>query len=285
MCRFLVYKGREMLMSDLLMRSEQSLTRQSYKARERKEPLNGDGFGVGWYVPAIDPEPCVFTSTSPAWSNRNLYRLSEKTRSTCLFAHVRAASEGFWVSELNCHPFKFEQFLWMHNGSIAGFRAIKRRLRESLNDETYHFIQGTTDSEHAFAVFLDLLGPRMEDYSVDVLQDTMVATIRKLDAWSAEAGVAGPSFYNFAVTDGANVVVSRYASDRSAEPPTLYVAYGDRFEVREGHYRMVPAEQRARAVIVASEPLTDERADWRAVPPNHLVTITPELHMRFTAVT
>ena len=68
-------------MSDLLMKSEQSLIMQSYKAKERKEPLNGDGFGVGWYDHDVDPTPCVFTSTQPAWSNRNLYRLSEKIRS------------------------------------------------------------------------------------------------------------------------------------------------------------------------------------------------------------
>jgi len=128
MCRFLVYKGRTITMSDLLTKSEQSLIMQSFKARERKEPLNGDGFGVGWYTPEIDPTPCVFTSTTPAWSNRNLHRLSEKIRSNCFFAHVRAATQGFIISEVNCHPFQYQQFLWMHNGSIRGFDKIKRRL-------------------------------------------------------------------------------------------------------------------------------------------------------------
>ncbi len=33
MCRFLVYKGREMFMSDLLTKSAQSLIQQSFKAR------------------------------------------------------------------------------------------------------------------------------------------------------------------------------------------------------------------------------------------------------------
>ena len=48
MCRFLAYRGSDMFMSDLITQSEQSLIRQSYKARERAEQLNGDGFGVGW---------------------------------------------------------------------------------------------------------------------------------------------------------------------------------------------------------------------------------------------
>ncbi len=57
MCRFVVYKGNEMLMADLLTRSDRSLIRQSYNARERPEPLNGDGFGVDWYAPDTNPIP------------------------------------------------------------------------------------------------------------------------------------------------------------------------------------------------------------------------------------
>ncbi len=94
MCRFLTYAGAPLLLADLLYRPTNSLIMQSYHARERAEPLNGDGFGVGWYVPEIDPTPCVQRSISPAWSNRNLQNLASKTRASCLFAHVRAATPG-----------------------------------------------------------------------------------------------------------------------------------------------------------------------------------------------
>eukprot|EP01138_Halocafeteria_seosinensis_P005632 gb/GECG01005757.1/.p1 GENE.gb/GECG01005757.1/~~gb/GECG01005757.1/.p1 ORF type:complete len:247 (+),score=23.45 gb/GECG01005757.1/:1-741(+) len=49
--------------------------------------------------------PGVYTSITPAWNNPNLVRLSEKIRSPLVFAHVRAASLGSPVTELNCHPF------------------------------------------------------------------------------------------------------------------------------------------------------------------------------------
>jgi len=61
------------------------------------------------------------------------------------------------VGEENCHPFQNGRYLWMHNGSIEGFSRIKRRLRESLPDPLYDAVQGTTDSEHAFALFLSFL--------------------------------------------------------------------------------------------------------------------------------
>lgn len=280
MCRFLAYKGREMFMSDLLIRSNQSLIRQSFQARERAEPLNGDGFGVGWYAPEVDPTPCVFTSTTPAWSNRNLHRLAEKIRSTCFFAHVRAASTGLAVSEANCHPFQHEHFLWMHNGAVAGFRAFKRRLRESLSDERYDLVQGTTDSEHAFALFLDLLGGRLGDYTLDDLRDGLRATIAKLEAWRVEAGANEPSRCNFALTDGHSILATRYSSDPKVRSETLYVSSGERFECVEAAYRMRPTDGRPRAAIIASEPLTEDRSDWTLVPDNHLVVVTPELHLR-----
>lgn len=280
MCRFLVYKGPQMLLSDLLTRSEQSLIRQSFKARERQEPLNGDGFGVGWYDPQIDPTPCVFNSIRPAWGDRNLHRLADKIRSTCVFAHVRAASSGLSVSELNCHPFQFGRFLWMHNGGIAGFGRIKRQLRESLSDEVYGAIEGTTDSEHAFGLFLDRLLPRIDDYTSDDIVDALQSTIRQLDAWTRDAGVTTPSRYNFAVTDGQTIVATRYVSDPAEPAHTLYMATGARFESIEGRYRMRPADGHALALIIASEPLTDERGDWQEIAPNHLVVATPEMHFR-----
>jgi len=69
MCRFVAYSGLPLLLADLLYVPSDSLILQSYHARERSEPLNGDGFGVGWYVPEIDDTPCVVRSITPAWSN------------------------------------------------------------------------------------------------------------------------------------------------------------------------------------------------------------------------
>lgn len=279
MCRILVYRGREILMSDLLTRTEQSLIRQSYKAREREEPLNGDGFGVGWYAREIDSSPCVFTSVRPAWSNRNLHRLAEKVRSTCFFAHVRAASSGMSVSEANCHPFQYGRFLWMHNGRIGGFNRIKRILRRDLTDEFYNFIQGTTDSEHIFALFLNNLGSRINDYTGNDLADAMEMTIAQLNEWTAQVGLNEPCFFNFALTDGDNIVVTRYTTKVDAAPETLYVARGSQFERVGNEYRMLRDDDRPEALIVASEPLTADRSDWEVVSRNHALVIDNQLRI------
>ncbi len=279
MCRFLIYKGAEMLMADLLTRAEQSLIRQSFGARERAEPLNGDGFGVGWYVPEIDPVPCVFTSIRPAWSDRNLHRLADKVQSACFFAHVRAASPGLLVSEANCHPFQFEHYLWMHNGAIAEFGKIKRTLRNSLSDQSYGYIQGTTDSEHAFAVFLDCLAAEKGAPGAETMARAMRETMARLDGWARDAGVRDASRCNFAVTDGHSIVVTRYANGENPRCESLYVAEAERFENVNGRLDMRQSGNGTRAVIVASEPLGGDRAGWASVPENHMVVTGPDLKL------
>ena len=277
MCRFVVYRGDPILMADLITRSRHSLIRQSYDSKERKEPLNGDGFGVGWYAPEVDVTPCVFTSVTPAWSNRNLHRLAAKIRSCCFFAHVRAATPGFVVSDVNCHPFQSGRFLWMHNGFIGGFRQLVRRLRAELSDELYHGVEGTSDTEHAFALFLHLLGSKraldVGRYSTGDLAEAMRATIDQIVRWSRESGCSEPSLLNFALTDGSRVVATRYVNEDSAEPPTLYLTHGSRFECQGEVYHMAPSDNGPRAVIISSEPLTLMRDDWEPVPRNHRVTI------------
>jgi predicted glutamine amidotransferase len=287
MCRFLTYAGVPVLLADLLYRPVNSLIMQSHHARERAEPLNGDGFGVGWYVPEIDPSPCVQHSVAPAWSNRNLQNLSAKTRASCLFAHVRAASPGMAVTETNVHPFAYDRFMWMHNGAVSGFHRIRRRLRESLKDEFYDMIQGTTDSEHAFALFLNALRTPFGETSDEEMRRALVETIARLDEWTQAAGILETSYYNFAVTDGRSTVVSRYASGAGVKGNSLHYSRGQRFEcLPDGICDMhsVRQEQQAAAVIIASERLTDDPTDWEDVPDNHTVTVLADSSVRIEPI-
>ena len=286
MCRFLGYVGSDILLADLISRPENSLIRQSYHARERPEPLNGDGFGVGWYTPEITEEPCVFTAINPAWSNRNLLNLIEHTKSRCFFAHIRAASPGMRVSEVNCHPFQHGRFLWMHNGTIEGFDLIKRRLRHTLPDDIYRMIDGTTDSEHAFAVFLNLFGERLEKASASDLADGLVKTVWQLEGWAADAGITKPSIYNFAVTDGQNVATIRYVSDPTIEPISLY--FSRRCKNHCSHEEPEILSDCCReegGIIISSERLTEENGVWTRVAPNHVVTVDGKLNVKVRLVT
>lgn len=271
MCRFALYMGPPITLDLLTTRPEYSIIHQSFKSRMREEPLNGDGFGLAWYVPEISPEPAQFRSIQPAWNNVNLLHLARVSRSPVILAHVRAATSGFGVTESNCHPFATSRFAFMHNGSIGDFHKLKRPFRAALSDEAYLSIHGTTDSEHLFASFCDHAKRAGQESPVETMAAALSATITDVRKLSKAAGVTRRSLINVAVTDGHCAVASRFTTDDS-EGLSLYVRTGTRYVCNEGVCRMQDGGDDHATVIVASEPLTEEPG-WEEVPRNHLVLV------------
>ncbi|KAJ2547450.1 glutamine amidotransferase subunit [Coemansia sp. RSA 1933] len=282
MCRFLLYKSNSpILLADLLTRPAHSIIMQSFNCKLRidtRRPMNGDGFGIGWYDENPGTPGCIFTSTLPAWGNLNLQRLAEKIKSAMVFAHVRATTGDTATSESNCHPWQFGSLMWMHNGFIAGFEKIKRRLLNVLREDVYLAVQGTTDSEHAFALFLNMLDdPHKAVFSYQELRTAMLRTIEQLNEWLE--GEEEISLMNFAVTDGQSVVCTRYITSAEMEAASLFYSSGSEFRADDGQYRMIKASKREDVVVVASEPLTYERSDWLVIPTNTLLVITPNFNV------
>lgn len=269
-CRFIAYRGREILLDEILHKPKNSLINQSAQAHEAEEPLNGDGFGVGWYMRDISPEPGLFVSVRPAWNDRNLRYLCQKIRTSCFFAHVRAASAGE-VSEANCHPFHFKNFMFMHNGGIGGFQRLKRQIRRRLSDEIYDWIRGQTDSEHLFALFLENLKNRAQNPSIEEIRLAMQATIAELQEMKREAGVTEACYINCVITDGKMMVAARYVSDLTEEASTLYFTEGHHYVCDDhGICRMVPVPGRPQehSVLIVSEKLTGSHKEWTEIPTN-----------------
>lgn len=270
MCRFAVYLGPTLQLSELVTDPSNSIIHQSYDAKERAEPLNGDGFGVAWYVPELREAPALFKDVSPAWNNMNLLHLAPVTRSRCLLAHVRAATPGLAVTQLNCHPFVRGRVAFMHNGSIGGFRRIYRQLREGLSDRAYAAIEGTTDSEHVLAVFSDIYAEGGGS-GLEAMASAVEATVARIEQLRVDAGVDEPSLLNLVFTDGENLVATRYVSPGATPAHSLYQARGA-LVVEGGEGQVVHHGQDEPAVVVASEPL-GPRHRWELVAQNHMVLV------------
>lgn len=255
MCRWLVYSGTPILLSELLYQPAHSLIDQSRHARLGAETTNGDGFGIAWYD-SHGEGPAVFHGIGPAWSDRNLRELADHVRSGLFFAHIRA-STGTAVQQTNCHPFRHDQWVWMHNGSIAEFGRVKRELALAVDPALYPAIEGSTDSELMFYLALTL-GLR-EDPPAAV--EAMVGLIE--DVGHAH-GVAAPLQMTVATSDGQRVWAFRYSSAGasrslfySTDVRTLCQLHPDIPRLRE-----LSAESR----IVVSEPLGDLAGAWNSVP-------------------
>jgi glutamine amidotransferase len=97
----------------------------------------------------------------------------------------------------------------------------------SLRDELFHFVQGNTDSEWAFAVFLNQFSdPLNGSYSAEEIEHALMQTIAAFNHWFRVAEITSKSLMNFAVTDGRTMICSRYVNSKELEPASLYFSSG-----------------------------------------------------------
>ena len=284
MCRFVAYQGPPIAIADLFVRPAHSLIRQSFDAQERPEPLNGDGFGVAWYIPERSPEPGLFRSITPAWNDENLLSLANVTHSGTILAHVRAATVGS-VVQTNCHPFTAGRYSFMHNGHLEGFKQIRRRLLASLSDDSFSIIRGSTDTEHLFALLLDRLAEQEDQPPARRMAAALEATLHQ--AAELAMGQDAPSRLNLVLTDGNNTVVSRAVLGDPAQANTLYmrqVENGQRYRCEGGVCYIVDADNDGPAVLFASEPLFDH-GEWTPIEPNQIVIVDHDRNVTQRSIT
>ena len=276
MCRFIAYLGRPIIVDELLLKPSNSLVHQSFDAGEMSQTLNGDGFGLGWYVHSISRQPGLFRSISPAWNNCNLLYNAPLIRTDCMFAHVRAASVGA-ISEANSHPFHYQQYLMMHNGFIPQFQKIKRRLQSLLNEEMYLWVKGQTDSEHIFALLIQNLN-ELKDESAEITTDQARAGFQKtfdtIAELTQEAGISNQvATFNIMITDGYRIFGSRFSSIRFGKARTLYFSAGSKFECQDGVSVMLQDDSGTQAVLIVSEKLNTRTHEWTSIPDNHFIAV------------
>jgi predicted glutamine amidotransferase len=254
MCRWLAYSGSPMLLKEALYTGGHSLIDQSLHSRLGAETTNGDGFGVGWY--GATHIPGVFHSTEPAWNDQNLRELAGHITSSHFFTHIRAAI-GSAVQQTNCHPFRYERWLFMHNGYINEFATLKRDLVLTIDPSLYPQIQGQTDSEVLFFLALTF---GLEDDPPGAME----RAIGFLEEVAARRGVANPFQGTIATTDGEGLWAFRYSSEGKSRSlyyttdiPTLRKLFPERELFRD-----VSADAR----LIVSEPLGDVAGVWNEVP-------------------
>lgn len=285
MCRFVAYLGPPILASDLLYTPKFSLiTAQTMNAGEMSVTVNGDGFGIGWYDPALDNEPCVFRSIKPAWSDGNLRQLSRKIHSPCIFAHVRAASPGLSVDEVNSHPFWCGQLMFMHNGVLGGFKAMRRKMLRLLNDTAYDAIQGSTDSEHIFGLFLNHIDDPFGKVTCEEMVSALSKMFEDLNTLMIETDVRQHSYLNFALTNGTSLISVRYTTNPNVQPATLYYMHGKEYHCHGDVCVMESTYGKPSAIVVASEPFTSRRSDWMKVERNSMMIVDETMRMHFRHV-
>lgn len=259
MCRWMAYSGGSLRLHDLLFEPKDNLIDQSMSSRSAETPTNGDGFGVGWY--GKWERPGIFRSIRPAWNDFNLHDLALNIESHLFLAHVRATSLAT-VQETNCHPFRYNNWLFVHNGEVFGIEKFRRELLLAVDPKYFENILGSTDSELMFHLAL----------SFGLESDPVEAMARMagfVEITGKKFGVAESVWMTVGLSDGKTLWAFRYASDGNA--PTLYNSR----EVSE--LEMINPAIKGRLTsdsrIIVSEPIGEFKKMWNEVPQSSMVTI------------
>jgi len=252
MCRLGIYKGPKIPLSRFVLNPPHSILKQSYDAQEMLSgSANTDGFGIAWYNHELSPAPAVYKNILPIANDPNLPSMAEKISSEIILAHVRGASDGMPITITNTHPFSHEQFVFMHNGAIDGFR--KNMFPDIVGDmepTMWDFVKGNTDSEHFFGLWLSRLHISKLENQISALREIT----QKLEKLAAK--YQSEIVLNTGISDGKNVVAMRHHFGR--RKATLYVVENS---------KMFPS-----SVVIASERMFDDE-NWRPVPEKSIVVV------------
>jgi predicted glutamine amidotransferase len=263
MCRWMAWYGQPVVVEELLFVPKHGLIDQSLHSRMGVETTNGDGFGLGWY--GAGEGPGVYRGIAPAWGDENLRELASHIESPLFIAHVRATT-GTAIQHTNCHPFRHGNWLFVHNGVIAGFEEMRRDLILAVDPSLFTGIRGSTDSEVLFHLAL-----------TNGLQDDPLLGLERAVGFVEETarrhGIEDPIQASIGVTDGNRLWAIRYAS--RGRPRTLF-ASADPSAIR----RLYPDNERLQRLrdedkVIVSEPLVDLSGLWNEVPENSALIVQP----------
>jgi predicted glutamine amidotransferase len=232
---------------------------RSLGAQSREHP---HGWGVAVYN-GREPGWHVHKEPVCASDDDRFFDVAVSSEGYSLIAHVRKRTVGP-VGPYNTHPFRRGRWVFAHNGTIDRLEVLRREASPARLSE----VSGDTDSEVFFAYLLTL---------IDALGDAEKESAPRVEhalAQAASGPLADPSLgaTNFLLSNGEELYAFRQGRSLFA----LERKPGD--EVRPsrrspetGAVIDTPWTPRRRAVLIASEAITDE--PWKPIPEGTFVVV------------
>ena len=164
----------------------------------------------------------------------------------------------------------------MH-GVIENFTPLRRELMGELNPEYRRNIQGQSDAEHAFFLFLSYLkrsaGTVGGDAPLHRIRDSFRKTFLMLNEMTGRSGSLIRSRIGAVCTNRRVMLACRQWGD-------LYYVERTRAEVcpicRSSH-TVSAADEPYHAAVFATEPLSGE--DWTLIPDESVAMVDPDLNV------
>lgn len=133
---------------------------------------------------------------------------------------------------------------------------MKKRIIDKLSEDCFLGINGNTDSEYIFALFLTFLRNKDEATDIEDAIRAVEKTIATVLELCIAAGIKEPCSLNMVISDGINVIATRYRNGCQM-PPSLYYKYGSEFTCQNGRFDSTGCKD-ACEVVISSAPLSGE---------------------------
>ncbi|MCC6054856.1 MAG: class II glutamine amidotransferase [Thermosphaera sp.] len=224
---------------------------------------NYSGWGIAWFNGVkweLVKEPSALHVSKKARST------ARRVRGLIIISHVRLATTGGETLE-NTHPWLYRGYVFAHNGTVDRWDLLRLVRHE------YRGFEGETDSEVLFHLIVQ------EALDAGGFLEGVRRALEKINGEEV-----GYSSLNFLASDGHQLYALRYAK-HSLEYYTLY--YLERpmgplslNKLSETTLQLIRAKlaHGERAVLVASEPLTEE--NWLEIPNKHMLIVDKDLSVK-----
>jgi len=149
MCRLLGFRSNiPMPLAYPLLDASNALMKQS--KNDSRDLAHPDGWGIGYYQ---NGEAVVHKNVAPAYEDAIFRQHARAISANNAIVHVRAASVGN-ITLQNAHPFRYQNWIWAHNGTVRPFDDIYQQFVKQIDPKFLAHRQGQTDSEMCFLLFL-----------------------------------------------------------------------------------------------------------------------------------
>ncbi len=235
-----------------------------------------DGWGIGYYQGG---EVLLQRHPKPHPEGVDFYTRLKDLRTDIVVGHVRTATVGNQKNE-NTHPYRFRSWMLAHNGTLARFQDIEKRMLETIPEFLLRNIRGQTDSETMFHLFLAFLhdNGKLDDQTITARQaaQALRQTVAFLDRLLGE-----PSDINVVATNGRIMLASRRVRTMLVQRQHGILNCKVHRDPNPDYSKpaRAVAHDHLKSVLIVSDPpeLAERPEGFEPVPDDHMVLVSRDL--------
>jgi glutamine amidotransferase len=238
-------------MMDFLKQSHQNKKHTPGIDNQRDHIHHVDGFGFAWLA---KDKWKIYKSPKDYLHDDQIMKLADRIPKKLVIGHLRKKIYGKPSIE-NTHPFIYENQIFLHNGFIKDFPKHQEKIKGQIHPEYLNHIEGESDSEVLFYLFLSIKDDLAKKNSTKKLLNRAIRELfERFERWGIELTA------NIIYANENHILITRFLCYNKKEyaqeqhPPSLYL-----------HQQIAPG-----GILITSEPIL---SNFQLIPENNIIVI------------